>query len=117
MEIETHLRVLTQHVPFIGRDGRPVPHIWESVNSTIRGTERYIDTWVALGNPRVWRPVEYDSGLYVYLDRGYGIIAVIHDDESASTPTFLGAGKDTIVGKDFIVVDRDYHGTMKYVWR
>jgi hypothetical protein len=70
-----------------------------------------LDNW---NNTHDWVAVESDGEYIVWLDQGYGLLALTKGEELCGQ-----------VGKYFIqdnkgkvtVLDRDYYGVSKYIWK
>ncbi len=57
-----------------------------------------------------WVIVERDMNLIVWFDRGYGLIALT-DGKTVETGCY------SIVTPNIVVLDKDYYGATKYIWR
>lgn len=68
------------------------------------------DAWLAAGRPHTWILVESQSIYEVYVDVGFGSIALFVGDVCA------GVGKDCVVTDKAVALDRDCYGAAKYLW-
>lgn len=87
---------------------RSVPHV--------RGLHVYgkiedLEEWYKAGRPSTWEEVEKSDNYTVWVDFGYGALALFDGDN------FLEAGKHEIIRGDVVVLDRDYYATKKYIWK
>jgi len=69
------------------------------------------EQWTDAGGPHTWVLVETDNEHSVYIDVGYGYIALFENG-------VLAGCSDTYVNTaTAVAMDRDYYGTTKYIWK
>lgn len=57
-----------------------------------------------------WKIVEREMNLIVWFDEGYGLLALTDGIKVES-------GNLSIVTDEVIILDKNYYGTKKYIWR
>ena len=70
-----------------------------------------VEEWQTNGKPFTWQLVETQGPHAVYLDSGYGWLALFDNGK------LVGCGKETINTADCVVLCKDYYGTPKYIWK
>lgn len=81
----------------------------EFPHDTIDEDEDYKE-WEKQGKPYWWGLAETEGKYSVYMDYGYGNLAVFSDGE------LIGYGLRKIITKEVVVLHRDYYETSKYIW-
>lgn len=66
-----------------------------------------IKTWK---NTHDWKIVEREMNLIVWFDESYGLLALTDGVKVES-------GNLSIVTNDVVILDKNYYGTKKYIWR
>lgn len=67
--------------------------------------------WESKEFPHVWRLVEESNGIFVYVDSAYTFLVAFDKGE------ILGYGARTITTPTVVVMDAEYYGVLKYIWR
>ena len=89
---------------FAGRFYKEFDHI-------IVSKQQSLDEWEAAGKPHTWILMEAVDGYELYIDCAHGHMAIFEHGK------LLGDGKDHISVPGVVVMDKDYYGTEKYIWR
>lgn len=80
-------------------------------DSNINWFEHSVEEWLELGKPRMWKFCEKDGDLSVFVDMAFGRLALFSEEK------LIGDGKFEVTSKVAVVLDKDYYGTSKYIWK
>lgn len=69
-----------------------------------------LEEWTKLGKPFIWLVAEKDKNIVVLTEVSYGRLAAFEDGK------LIGIGKNSVISDSFVVMDRGYYGTVKYIW-
>jgi len=73
------------------------------------------ERWENEGMPHVFCKVESsEDGYEVQLDGAYGSLRLLYKGEAIAVGRNMISG---IIGHEIVVLDREYYGVSKYIWR
>lgn len=73
-----------------------------------------LEDWEKEDYPRQWVRVESNDDYIVYIDYAYCAVGLA---TTSSDKQIFAEGKFEIILDDIVVVDKDYYGTKKYIWK
>lgn len=73
-----------------------------------------LDEWKLNDYPRPWVKVEEDEHIIVYVDCGYGSLGLAKKNNPKE---IILEGKYSIIMDNIVILDKDYYGTSKYIWK
>lgn len=81
-----------------------------SVKHTMPDSRSNIDEWLEKGRPHEWLLVETNNDWSVYVDVGYGYLALFCKNR------LVGTGKQHIItDENIVVLDTEYYGLKHYI--
>src|SRR5690242_3388812 len=86
------------------------PHFSNSLLQGLSEEER-MAKYAELKHPYLWQVAEVSGDDKVLVDVGRGQLAYFRKD------VFIAHFKQSFIGKDLVILCRDFYGTDKYIWR